>query len=127
VPGLAGRSLALMSKRLAIGLALAATAAFAPAAHASIDTFGHVHGRDASVLRRSFKAHHKSGYVIRGLHASVLFNFRYAGVYWMRRAGGANVDSGVVVFKRRGKHGWRVLSHLSRKIAANMQPDGWRY
>ena len=32
-----------------------------------------------------------------------------------------------MVFKRRGKHGWRALSHLSRKIARNMEPDAWRY
>src|SRR4051794_24180779 len=112
---------------LALGLALAAVAASAPVASASVDAFGHVHGSDARALKRAFKAHHKAGYVVRGLHASVLFHFRYAGVYWIRRAGGANVDSGVAVFKRRGRHGWHALTHLSRRLAANMQPDGLRY
>ena len=73
-------------------MALAATLAVAAPAYASVDTFGHVRGRDRKVLVRAFKAHHHGGYVVRGLHASVLYKLRYAGVYWLRSTGGRDVD-----------------------------------
>ncbi len=107
-------------------MASAAVLAVAPAAQASIDAFGNVHGRDHRVLVRQFKARHRSGYVVRGMHASILFRFRYAGVYFLRRAHGVNVSSGVAVFKHNGSR-WRPMGHLSRKLRANMQPDAWRY
>jgi hypothetical protein len=95
-------------------------------ARAGIAGFGVVTGRDLKQLKRGFLAEHPRGYRIAGYHASVLYEFRFAGVYYLRRKGGVFVDSGVAIF-RRTRGGWRADRHPSRAVERNLEPYAFFY
>jgi hypothetical protein len=107
-------------------VAVAVVALSAAPAQAKVDAFGGIHGHDRVVLTRMFKAHYRGAYVVRGFHASVLYRFRFAGLYWLKRSHGINVDSGAAIFKRHGRS-WRWVAHPTRKLHRNLDPAQWTY
>ncbi len=117
------------ARRLAVAAALAlvvAAVGLAAPAAASVVGYGDIRGHDRAELRRRFLAEYPQGYRVAGFHASALFHFRYAGVYYLRRQGGVNVDSGVAIFRRAGSR-WLPLRHPSAAIEKNLSPVEYLY
>jgi hypothetical protein len=112
---------------IAVGLAgLFACLLFSTSASANIDAFGRVFGRDKTILRNHFLSLHPRNYRIVGYHASNAYRHKFAGVYYLRRKGGAVVDSGVTIYHQAGS-GWRLIAHPSKRLRVNLDPDTFFY